>query len=106
MIGPWVRAAVAVRGSRAQERDVRTVCLLHGCQCHACCDRIERALRRVKGVGSVEVNLYKATATVEHDGSCRCEDLIAAIERIGFLSEIHATDHTCQDHNPGGKQET
>lgn len=94
-----------LQGSGAQERDVRTVCLLYGCQCNACCDRIERALRRVKGVGSVEVNLYKATATVEHDELCLCEDLIAAIERIGFLAEINATDHKCQDHNPGGNQE-
>jgi copper chaperone CopZ len=70
---------------------VRTVCLLYGCQCHACCDRIERALLGVKGVRSVEVNLYKATATVEHDESSPCEDLIAAIERIGFLAEIETT---------------
>ena len=83
---------------------MRTVCLLYGCQCNACCDRIERALRRVKGVRNVEVNLYKATATVEHDGLCLCEDLIAAIERIGFLAEIHPTDHKCQDHNPSGNQ--
>lgn len=85
---------------------MRTVCLLYGCQCNACCDRIERALRRVKGVKTVEVNLYKATATVEHDESCLCADLIAAIERIGFLAEVHATDHSCQDHHPNGKQET
>ena len=71
---------------------MRTVCLLHGCQCNACCDRIERALRRVKGVRNAEVNLYKATAAVEHDESCPCEDLIAAIERIGYLAEIQATD--------------
>ncbi|MDI1290713.1 MAG: heavy metal-associated domain-containing protein [bacterium] len=80
---------------------MRTVCLLYGCQCNACCDRIERALGRVKGVRNVEVNLYKATATVDHDELCLCEDLIAAIERIGFLAEIHATDHKCVHHDPG-----
>ena len=84
---------------------MRTVCLLYGCQCNACCDRIERALGRVKGVRNVDVNLYKATATVEHDESCPCGDLIAAIERVGYLAEIRATDHRCQDHNPGGNQE-
>lgn len=75
---------------------MKTVCLLYGCQCNACCDRIERALRRVKGVRNVEVNLYKATAMVEHDDSCRREDLVAAIERIGYLTEIDATNH----HSP------
>lgn len=92
-------------GSDAQEHEVRTVCLLHGCQSITCCDRIERALRGVKGVQSVEVSLYKASATVEHDESCLCEDLIAAIERIGFLAEMHATDHKCQDHHPRVDQE-
>ncbi|MGD9789194.1 MAG: heavy metal-associated domain-containing protein [Phycisphaerales bacterium] len=76
---------------------MRTVCLLYGCQCNACCDRVERALRGVKGVRSVEVNLYKATATVEHDESCPCDELIAAIERIGFLAEIETTT----PHRPG-----
>ncbi len=83
---------------------MRTVCLLHGCQCNACCERIERSLLRVKGVRSVEVNLYKATATVDHDGTCLCENLIAAVEQVGYLAEIHATDHTCQYHDPTGKQ--
>jgi Cu+-exporting ATPase len=84
---------------------VKTVCLLYGCQCNACCERIERALRRVNGVRNVEVNLYKATATVEHDEACLCENLIAAVERVGYLAEIHATDHTCRPYDPNGKQE-
>lgn len=71
---------------------MKTVCLLFGCQCNACCDRIDRALRRVKGVRDVEVNLYKATATVEHDESCRCESLLAAVERIGFLARVQSLD--------------
>lgn len=71
---------------------MRTVCLLYGCQCHACCDRIERALRGVDGVRSVRVNLYKATATVEHDESCLLEHLTAAIERIGYLARIEAVN--------------
>lgn len=72
---------------------MQTVCVLFGCQCLACCDRIERALRRVKGVHRVDVNLYKATATVMHDETCPCEDLIAAIERIGYVARIQASDH-------------
>ena len=74
--------------SCAKERVVRTVCLLYGCQCNACCERIEKSLRRVKGVRQVEVNLYKATATVEHEESCPCDRLVEAIERIGYLATI------------------
>lgn len=84
---------------------MKTVCLLYGCRCNATCGRIERALRRVKGVRDVEVSLYKATATVEHDEVCQCEDLIAAIERVGYLAEVHVTDHNCRDHNPRGQHE-
>ena len=76
---------------------MRTFCLLYGCQCNACCERIGRALRRVKGVHNVEVNLYKATATVEHDEACLSEDLIAAVERIGYLARIRASDPHCQE---------
>lgn len=71
---------------------MQTVCLLFGCQCLACCDRIARALRRVKGVQRVDVNLYKATATVVHDESCPCENLVAAVEHIGYLARIQASD--------------
>lgn len=65
-----------------------TVCLLFGCQCIGCCDRIERALRRVKGVRNVEVSLYRAAATVEHDGSCEPRHLIEAVENIGYLASV------------------
>lgn len=67
---------------------MRTECLLYGCQCNACCDRIERALRRVTGVQDVQVNLYKATATVEHDESCEPRRLVEAVEHIGYLASI------------------
>lgn len=67
---------------------MRTVCLLYGCQCNACCDRIEQALRRVTGVQEVQVNLYKATATVEHDDSCEPCHLVEAVEHIGYLASI------------------
>ncbi|MBY0308537.1 MAG: heavy-metal-associated domain-containing protein [Phycisphaerales bacterium] len=67
---------------------MRTVCLLYGCQCNACCDRIEQALRRVRGVRNVEVNLYKATATVEHSESCEPRQLVEAVEHTGYLASI------------------
>ncbi len=67
---------------------MRTVCLLYGCQCNACCERIARALRRVNGVRHVTVSLYKATAIVEHDESCSCQDVIAAVERLGYLATV------------------
>ncbi len=67
---------------------MKTLCLLYGCHCNACCERIEKALRRVKGVRHVEVNLFKATATIEHDTDCQCQQLLDAVERIGYLASL------------------
>lgn len=67
---------------------MRTLCVLYGCQCRACCERVERAVRRVPGVRNAEANLYRATLTVEHDDFCTCRDIIAAVERIGYLAEF------------------
>lgn len=78
---------------------MRTVCLLYGCQCNACCERIERALRRVAGVRDVEVNLYKATATVEHDAECAPQGLLDAVERAGYLASL--ADSTTDGRSPG-----
>ena len=78
---------VAVPPDR-QEQGVKTLCLLYGCHCNACCERIEKALRRVKGVRQVEVNLFKATATVEHDENCPPQRLLDAVERIGYMASL------------------
>lgn len=78
----------AARVRQSREPSVRTVCVLYGCQCRACCERVERAVRRVAGVRNAEANLYKATLTVEHDDTCTCRDIVAAVERIGYLAEI------------------
>ena len=67
---------------------MKTLCLLYGCHCNACCERIEKALRRVKGVHQVEVNLFKATATVEHDENCPPQRLLDAVERIGYMASL------------------
>ena len=76
---------------------MRTVCLLYGCQCNTCCERVERAVRRIPGVTNAEANLYRATLTVEHDDTCACRDIIAAVERIGYLAEIARGDSSIAD---------
>lgn len=68
---------------------MRTVWLLYGCRCRACCDQVERTVRLVAGVMHAEANLYKATLTVEHDDRCTCGDILAAVERIGYLAELN-----------------
>lgn len=97
----WRRAGDA--GQRL-EREVTTIFLLFGTQCNACCERIEMALRQVKGVRDVDINLYKATATVEHDDDCAPQRVIDAVERVGYLARLAegATRQLPKDGGPRG----
>lgn len=67
---------------------MRTVCLIHGCQGQSCCEQVKRELRQVDGVRAVDVNLYKATATVDHDEDCDVQQFVGAIERAGCVGVI------------------
>lgn len=64
---------------------MKTICVLHGCQTTSSCEQIERELLQVSGVTAVEVNLYKAIATIEHDADCDTQHFVVAIERAGCL---------------------
>lgn len=84
-----------------REQSVKTLCLLYGCHCNACCERIDAALRKVKGVRHVDVNLFKATAMVEHDEGCLPQHLLDAVERAGYLASL-ADGATSQLPKNGG----
>lgn len=54
---------------------------MHGSQCR---ERIAVALGSVAGVGAVDVNFYRARATVVHDTRCGSADLIRAVLKAGY----------------------
>lgn len=57
---------------------------IEGMTCASCVGRVERALRAVAGVTSAEVNLSTERAVVRTLGAISRDDLIEAIESIGY----------------------
>ncbi|HEY7466494.1 MAG TPA: heavy metal-associated domain-containing protein, partial [Dehalococcoidia bacterium] len=53
--------------------------------CASCVARVERALKKVPGVGAANVNLATEKATVSYDASAaEVEALMTAIENAGY----------------------
>ncbi len=56
-----------------------------GMTCQGCVRSVTKKLSGMDGVGSAEVNLEGASATVEYDGArATPAQLIAAVQQIGF----------------------
>ena len=55
---------------------------IKGMNCSHCAKNAENAIRKVEGIESVSVDLASETATIE--GSASDEEIIAAVEALGF----------------------
>ncbi len=69
-----------------------------GMTCAACAARIEKVVRRVKGVENAAVNLAAERLTVEAEGNV-FSDVIAAVERAGFGAVPHKKNAANGDKN-------
>jgi len=73
---------------------------VRGMTCAACVGRVERALRKVPGVGSAEVNFATETATVHAPSggpALVSQRLVAAIEDAGYHAQVQEADAPLQD---------
>ena len=61
----------------------KTTLKIEGMMCEGCVKSVKESLERTDKVRSVDVNLKKGTATVEHDGASD-EALIKAVVDAGF----------------------
>ncbi|MDR1831895.1 MAG: heavy metal translocating P-type ATPase [Fusobacteriaceae bacterium] len=58
---------------------------IRGMTCAACAQRIERAVRKMEGIGLINVNLATERATVSFEpGRISLDDIKAKIEKIGY----------------------
>src|SRR5437764_7018379 len=57
---------------------------ISGMTCASCVRRVERALGKVEGVESANVNFASETALVTADASVAPERLVAAVEKAGY----------------------
>ena len=55
--------------------------------CEGCVNGVKASVGKVPGVQSVDVNLKKGTATVQHEGVSD-EDLIRAVVDAGFRGSV------------------
>lgn len=58
-----------------------------GMRCAGCIAKIERGLRKVKGVDGARVNLSAKRVTIKHDRALDAEALIAVLEKLGFEAQ-------------------
>ncbi len=64
--------------------------LIAGMRGNGCRERIARALAIVAGVKDVDVNLYRARATISHEPPCGAADLVRAVVRAGYGAALAA----------------
>lgn len=57
---------------------------VEGMSCGGCVKRVAKALEQVSGVSGATVTLENSAAVVQHDGSVKPDQLIAAIEAKGY----------------------
>ena len=61
---------------------------IEGMTCASCVARVEKALKRVPGVASAEVNLATETATVSLAAGAAPESLVAAVRGAGYEARL------------------
>ena len=55
--------------------------------CEGCATAIKKALERVDGVGSVDVDVAAKRVAVEHGANVGRGDIISALDKAGFPAE-------------------
>jgi Cu+-exporting ATPase len=89
-------ADFSLHGSKASpkgpvmETSIQIRLPIEGMTCASCVARVEKALKKVPGVGSAEVNLATETATVTLAAGARPESLVEAVQKAGYETHLEA----------------
>lgn len=67
---------------------IETVLVVPAMHCSGCMAKVERGLCELSGVLSARVNLTARQVSIAHDPTLTTPELIAAVERIGFASQL------------------
>jgi copper chaperone CopZ len=82
-----------------------TVLLIAGMRANRCRERIIAALEGVPGVQRVDINLYRAQATITHDRACGVAELFRATLNMGYnaaLADEGRADRAARSHGGRG----
>ncbi|MFA5126375.1 MAG: heavy metal translocating P-type ATPase [Patescibacteria group bacterium] len=69
---------------------------IEGMHCASCVSLVERALKKVSGVASADVNLSTEIATITYDPSVKWADISAAVSAVGYRAVIGGTEKSWQ----------
>lgn len=69
-----------------------TVLIVPGMHCAGCMGKVERGLTALAGVETARVNLSARQVSVTHEEAVHVPDLVDALERIGFSSQLRGDD--------------
>ena len=61
---------------------------VNGMSCAACVAHVERAVSKIDGVKSVSVSLLSNSMAVEFDKPCTPNEIIVAVEKVGFTASL------------------
>jgi Cu+-exporting ATPase len=67
---------------------ISTVLHISGMRDNACRETVLKALEAIEGVLDVDVNLYRARATIAHRGACQRASLMRAVMRAGYEATL------------------
>ncbi len=84
-------AGLGDRGVEVSVKDVkviRTVMSITGMRDSRCREAVSEVLGSVRGVQDVDVNLFRAYATVVHDAKCTPAELIRAVVEKGYGASL------------------
>lgn len=87
----------AVRGAGYDVKLNRSEYAVTGMTCAACANRIERALRKLPAVLSVNVNIALSKLTVEAIEGISEQEIVQAVENVGYQAETIATQARVSD---------
>ena len=85
-----LRASLTSPKGSAVQASIQIRLPIEGMTCASCVARVEKALKKVPGVGSAEVNLATETATVTLAAGARPESLVEAVHKAGYETRLEA----------------
>ena len=71
-----------------EEREVEAILPIEGMTCASCVRRVEKAIAKLPGVDSANVNLATEQATVRARPGVRVDELLGAVEAAGYRAQL------------------